>query len=161
MPKISELPAADTLTGAELVPIVQDGATVQTTAEALAGLGGVGEVLLATVSNFDLAESGIWRALYIVPTGKKLLPTKVIFAEPTQLMSFGAVDNITVRDSGASFTALVVVDEFPDTDGMCIVRIGKQGRVIPQGAALQARVNTGYGSAATCTVYVFGMLLDA
>lgn len=36
--KISQLNAAETLTGAELIECVQDGANVQTTATALAGL---------------------------------------------------------------------------------------------------------------------------
>jgi len=41
--KISQLNAAETLTGAELIECVQDGANVQTTAEALAALSGGGE----------------------------------------------------------------------------------------------------------------------
>lgn len=43
--KITDLPAASTLTGAEPVPIVQGGATVQTTATAIAALGGGGLTL--------------------------------------------------------------------------------------------------------------------
>jgi hypothetical protein len=38
--KISQLTAAATLTGTELLPIVQDGVTVQTTAQDIADLGG-------------------------------------------------------------------------------------------------------------------------
>jgi hypothetical protein len=44
--KISQLPEADALTGDELVPVVQDGSTVQTTAQAVANLAN-GMVLLA------------------------------------------------------------------------------------------------------------------
>ena len=40
--KISELTAAGALTGAELVPVVQGGETVQTTAQDIADLGGGG-----------------------------------------------------------------------------------------------------------------------
>ena len=40
--KISALPNAAALTGAEQVPVVQGGATVKTTAQAIANLGGGG-----------------------------------------------------------------------------------------------------------------------
>lgn len=40
--RISELPLADALTGAELVPVVQGGVTSRTTTDDIAGLGGGG-----------------------------------------------------------------------------------------------------------------------
>jgi hypothetical protein len=47
--KISQLTAAAALTGTELLPIVQDGVTVQTTAQDIADLGGGGTLPVETV----------------------------------------------------------------------------------------------------------------
>lgn len=48
--KISELDAAATLDGTELVPVVQDGETVQTTAQDIADLAGSSGVITQTVT---------------------------------------------------------------------------------------------------------------
>jgi hypothetical protein len=53
--KISQLTAAATLTGTELLPIVQDGVTVQTTAQDIADLGGVNPIYNVQL----LFESGV------------------------------------------------------------------------------------------------------
>lgn len=54
--KISELTAAGALTGAELVPVVQDGETLRTTAQDIADLGGGGASYLVYVAL--LSQSG-------------------------------------------------------------------------------------------------------
>ena len=58
--KISQLEAAASLTGTELLPIVQDGVTVQTTAQDVADLGGGGnpiynvQLLFESVVRFEI-----------------------------------------------------------------------------------------------------------
>lgn len=50
---ITQLPSAGTLTGAESVPIVQNGVTVQATTQAIARAGGSGQTLInPTITNY-------------------------------------------------------------------------------------------------------------
>jgi hypothetical protein len=57
--KISELTAGGTLGGSEYVPIVQNGATVKTTVQAIANLGGGGGAVATFTPELIFEESGI------------------------------------------------------------------------------------------------------
>lgn len=56
--KISELPSSDTLTGAELVELVQGGINKQTTTQAIADLGGGGSVTSVSGTSNRVTSTG-------------------------------------------------------------------------------------------------------
>lgn len=71
--KISELVAAGALSGTELVPVVQSGSTVRTTAQAMANLGGGTPVTLWDFSAHGSAYPTDLTKIYIA-TEDSVLP---------------------------------------------------------------------------------------
>lgn len=125
--KISELPESAALDGTELVPIVQDGETVQTTAQAIADLGGGGSYLkyVALLSQSDTDD-----------------PVATIFentlgGEPT--LSFDGTGTFSgtlagVFTAGKSYiqatlnsdlsAGYIITAEFPDEDSFILIQRG-------------------------------------
>jgi hypothetical protein len=116
--KISQLTAAATLTGTELLPIVQGGQTVQTTAQDIADLGGGGASYREYV--------GVLRVLGATPTVNELentIGSPLTFLQSSTgqytisfgLETFDALKVFSVANSGAGGAAnLRVISGGPD-----------------------------------------------
>src|SRR5262245_17696135 len=101
--KISELPAAGALTGAELVPAVQGGTTVQTTAQAIADLGsggggsGLTKMAMAVINNvgdFIVPEHPGVDSVVVLGTGEyQIVFTANYFGSSAVAVSCGMIEN--------------------------------------------------------------------
>lgn len=163
MPKISELPAAASLTGAELVPLVQAGATVQTTVEALASLGGAGEVMVAS-GTMQLADAVVKTNAFTVPTGKYFIPTKCVFANPRpESYDYGTTSQLRIWDAtGLVAVASVVSEETSGSNDVIIAYVNKFGQSFGAGQTVKLGPLSGHDSdpLEVCDYYLFGILVD-
>lgn len=102
--KISELPSAGALTGAELIETVQSGANVKTTTQAIANLsggggGGTWGSITGTLSNqTDLQAALDAKSAIVSPTftGTPAAPTAADGTNTTQIATTAFVINHTV-----------------------------------------------------------------
>jgi hypothetical protein len=103
--KISELAAAAALTGAELVPIVQGGATVQTTAQDIADLGaggggggGTTAIPIAVSDETTALTTGAAKVTFRMPFAFTLTGVRAsVTTAPT-----GSVLTVDINEGGAS-----------------------------------------------------------
>jgi len=103
--KFSELPAADALTGTEIVAAVQGGTSVQTTAQDIANLGGGGDTLYT--ADGTLADAA---------------RTVTIPANGNLAFSFDASNVFSIQQDGTAYLMLVSNDNtvFTLADGAAI-----------------------------------------
>jgi hypothetical protein len=118
---ISQLPSAADLTGSEEIPVVQDGSTVKTTAQAIADLGGGGGL-----GSIDIQSDGliggpsVWQAVVgtVVPSGTTGNVT----------LSSNLVPNITIGGNGqGSITATFI--NFPTLVTANVLQVGYNSTV--------------------------------
>jgi hypothetical protein len=96
MPKLSALPAADTITGAELVAVVQGGVTKKAPASALGVLLSTGPITVTSAQLKDLVANPV----EIIPApgvGKAIFPTAVYYD-----YKFGTVAYVDPNDGRAA-----------------------------------------------------------
>lgn len=104
--KISELPAAAALTGAELVPVVQGGATVQATVQDIADLGagggggggGTTAIPIAVSDETTALTTGAAKVTFRMPFAFTLTAVRAsVTTAPT-----GSVLTVDINEGGAS-----------------------------------------------------------
>lgn len=119
--------------------------------------------MLRTTTQIDMDSSSA-QDVYEVPIGQRLVPLFAVFRDPTpgtfdvgntfvfRLIDSSTGNQIAYRDlNNATDPACMVV---------CPVNNALFARIIPSGSKVQVQLDAPYGSEQTCTVDLFGYLID-
>lgn len=113
------------------------------------------ERLLAPPVTVNLND-GSAQAVYTVPVGKTLIPTRALLRSFTQQPDDGSTATVTITGSGTLFTIPMAGGTNPS---FAYLQIRAAGWLVPQPAttAITVAPNAAYGSACTAVLELYGI----
>lgn len=108
--KISELPSASTLDGTEYIPIVQSGATVKASAQAVGNLGGGGSGYTVVTGTLSAGSTTVTLSSNAITSTSLLAPyTDTYGINPTNMVATTGSVTLTFEAQQTSVGVAVVV----------------------------------------------------
>lgn len=146
--KISELAAADALTGTELVPVVQGGATKKATAQAIADLAAASGMANPMTTSGDLITGGASGAPQRLAAGAAGQVLKMVAGAPAWAAEGGGASvttaiPIAVSDESTALTTGVAKVTFRMPFAFTLTAVRASVTTAPTGSVLTVDINEG------------------